>query len=169
MRLLLFELEVSRALSSDCFFTLFFHSPAQHRCGTAIHCLSMLSVKEKVTISRRITAPGHGKSQLVFVAAVNFVLVPSLSHIQLPRVISGVVDAINGVTKSKLTSATARNLLQPDEGMDVKKLNGSAIREGKKVSIAGEMAWWLVLEGSEGAAEHSQRTCRGRSRRITSH
>ena len=82
VRPLLFEMELSQH-GSDCFFTLFLDSPAQHRCGTAFHCLSLLSSKTGVTISRRITAPGHGKSQLVFVAAVNFVLVPSLSHIQL--------------------------------------------------------------------------------------
>ena len=49
-----------------------------------------------------------------------------------------------------MTSATARKLLELDEGMNVKKLDASAIRKGKKVSIAGEMARWLVLEGSEG-------------------
>ena len=84
------------------------------------------------------------------VPAVNFVLVPSLSHIQLPHVIAGVVDGINGVTKTKLTSATARKLLDPDDGIDVKKLDNSTMRKGKKVSIAVEMAGWLELDGCEG-------------------
>ena len=84
MRLLLFELEMSQCEPSllTHFSLVLIVSTAQHRCGTAFHCLSMLSQMQEVVISRRITAPGHGKSQLVFVAAVNFVLVPSLSHIQ---------------------------------------------------------------------------------------
>ena len=73
-----------------------------------------------------------------------------MSHIQLPRFVSGVVDAINGVTKTKLTAATSRLLLDPDKGTDVKKLDASMIKKGKKVSIAGECARWLELEGSEG-------------------
>ena len=64
--------------------------------------------------------------------------------------IAGVVDGINGVTKTKLTSATARKLLDPDDGMDVKKLDASTIRKGKKVSLARNCARWLDLEGSEG-------------------
>merc|ERR1711884_548379 len=60
------------------------------------------------------------------------------------------VDAINGVTKTKLTSATQRLLLDLDEGMDVKKLNASTIRKGKKVSLARDCARWLELKGSEG-------------------
>ena len=54
--------------------------------------------------------------------------------------IAGVVDAINGVTNTKLTSATQRLLLDPEDGMDVKKLDASTVRKGKKVSIAGEIA-----------------------------
>ena len=79
------------------------------------------------------------------------VLVASLSHIQLPPVVAGVVDAINGVTKTKLTSATQRLLLDPDEGKDVKKLDNSTLKGGKKIPIAGEMARWLTLDGCEGA------------------
>ena len=58
--------------------------------------------------------------------------------------------AINGVTKTKLTSTTGRLLLEPEDGVDAKKLDASTMREGKKVSIAGECARWLELEGSEG-------------------
>ena len=61
------------------------------------------------------------------------------------------MDAINGVTKTKLTSATARKLLDPDDGIDVKKLDNSTMRKGKKVSLAHECARWLELEGCEGA------------------
>ena len=53
------------------------------------------------------------------------------------HLIPGVVDAINGVTKTKLTAATQRLLLDPDEGMDVKKLDASTMRKGKKVSLGG--------------------------------
>ena len=65
--------------------------------------------------------------------------------------IPGVVDAINGVTKTKLTAATQRRLLDPDEGKDVKKLDNSTLKGGKKILIAGEMARWLTLDGCEGA------------------
>ena len=61
------------------------------------------------------------------------------------------MDAINGVTKTKLTAATQRLLLDLDEGKDVKKLDASTLKQGKKISIAGEMARWLMLDGSEGA------------------
>ena len=43
------------------------------------------------------------------------VIVAALSHIQLPCLIAGVVDAINGVTKTKLTAATSRLSLDPDD------------------------------------------------------
>ena len=61
------------------------------------------------------------------------------------------MDATNGVTKTKLTAATQRLLLDPDEGKDVKKLDASTLGKGKKISIAGEMARQLVLDGSEDA------------------
>ena len=64
--------------------------------------------------------------------------------------IAGVVDAINGVTKTKLTSATQRLLLDLDDGMDVKKLDASTMSKGKKVSLAHDCARWLELKGSEG-------------------
>jgi len=45
------------------------------------------------------------------IVEVHLDFVPSLSDIQLPHLIAGVVDAINGVTKTKLTSATPGNCL----------------------------------------------------------
>ena len=50
-----------------------------------------------------------------------------------------------------MTAATQRRLLDPDEGQDVKKLDNSTLKGGKKILIAGEMARWLTLGGSEGA------------------
>ena len=61
------------------------------------------------------------------------------------------MDAINGVTKTELTAATGRRLLDPDEGKDVKKLDASTMKKGKKVSVAGDCARWLELEGLKGA------------------
>ena len=84
-------------------------------------------------------------------AAVNLVAVASLSHIHLPCLVSGVVDAIDGVTKTKLTAASAKKLLDPEDGMDVKKLDASTMRENKKFPFAGECAWWSEREGCEGA------------------
>ena len=84
------------------------------------------------------------------IVEVCLVFVKRLSHIQLPHVIAGVVDAINGVTKTKLTSATARKLLDPDDGIDVKKLDNSTMRKGKQVSLARDCARWLELDGCEG-------------------
>jgi hypothetical protein len=36
----------------------------QYRCATAIHLLSMLSVKYGITIDRQVCAPGHGKDSI---------------------------------------------------------------------------------------------------------
>ena len=40
---------------------------------------------------------------------------------------AGVVDAINGITKSKLTVASGRVLKESDDGADVKKLNAATM------------------------------------------
>ena len=57
-----------------------------------------------------------------------------LSHIQLPCLISGVVDAINGVTKTKLTAAKVRKSFDPEEGRDVENRDPSTMRRGGNVS-----------------------------------
>jgi hypothetical protein len=43
----------------------------QYRCATAIHLLSMLSVKYGITIDRQVGAPGHGKDIINGINAVN--------------------------------------------------------------------------------------------------
>ena len=97
--------------------------------------------------------PGAWKESVGFCCRSQFCSCSIIvSHPVVPHhLIPGVVDAINCVTKTKLTAATQRRLLDPDEGKDVKKLDNSTLKGGKKVSIAGEMARWLTLDGCEGA------------------
>ena len=63
----------------------------------------------------------------------------------------GVVDGVNGVTKSKITWTTARQLLEADEKADVKKLDPCTMRGGQFSSPALEVQRWLNLEGDQGA------------------
>ena len=35
---------------------------AQYQCGTAFYFLSVLALKENITVNRMVGAPGHGKS-----------------------------------------------------------------------------------------------------------
>lgn len=64
---------------------------------------------------------------------------------------AGVVDGLNGITKTKITCASARQLKRADEGEDVKKLDPSVMKEGKAVSPAKECQRWLNLDGRHGA------------------
>ena len=65
----------------------------------------------------------------------------------------GIVDSVNGVTKSKLTTiASARELKQADEGADVKKVSAATMIDGVLNSPAQECKRGLVdMEGSQGA------------------
>ena len=62
----------------------------------------------------------------------------------------GIVDGINGVTKSKLTTASARELKSADDGDDVKKMDASTMKDGILTSAASECCRWLELEGTRG-------------------
>ena len=55
----------------------------------------------------------------------------------------GIVDSINGVTKSKLTLASARELKKADEGANVKKLSVATMVDGVLNSPAQECKRWL--------------------------
>ena len=55
------------------------------------------------------------------------------------------VDGLNGITKTKITCASARLLKRADEGEDVKKLDPSVVKDGKAMSPAKECQRWLNL------------------------
>ena len=48
---------------------------------------------------------------------------------------AGVAGTIGGVTKTNLTAATARSLLDPEDVMDVSELDASKMRKGKRLLI----------------------------------
>ena len=135
VRLLLFQFESSRALSSDSVFCLVagFASPVP--MWNRILPPQCAFINGKGHHFKKNHCPWTWQKSVSWevIVEVNLVFVERLSHIQLPHVIAGVVNAINGVTKTKLTSATARKLLDPDDGIDVKKLDNSTMRKGKKV------------------------------------
>ena len=79
-------------------------------------------------------------------AAVNFVFVISIATIVV--LIPGVVDGVNGVTKTKLTAASARQMKMVDKNKDVKKLDPSTMKAGEMLSPAMECQRWLKLEGT---------------------
>jgi hypothetical protein len=43
----------------------------QYNCATAVHLLSMLSVKHNITIKQAVAAPGHGKDLIDGLNAVD--------------------------------------------------------------------------------------------------
>ena len=64
---------------------------------------------------------------------------------------------MNGITKSKLTIASARQLKEADEGTDVKKLSAATMVNENVVSPAAECKRWLELEGKQHSVRKSQK------------
>ena len=70
----------------------------------------------------------------------------------------GIADSFTGVTKSKLTIASARELRQADETTDVKKLSAATMMiDGVLNSPTQGCKRWLDLEGRRHGAKSNRK------------
>jgi hypothetical protein len=105
----------------------------QYRCATALHLLSMLSVKHNITIDRAVAAPGHGKD---------------------------LIDGLNAVDKMYLKELMMRTSVAGEANED-RKIKSHSVEEGSAVSIAEEAARLCQIdaraEGAKSNRKHQKR------------
>ena len=100
----------------------------QYKCVTAIHFMSILSVKHGIVIDRAIGCPGHGKC---------------------------LVDAINGVDKNTIYRETMKQMVKPEEASQsstssLQSHSYSNVEGLEKYSAAMNCKFILEGKGSEG-------------------
>ena len=93
---------------------------AQYRSRTAYYLLSALDVSHGIVIQRSIKAWVMVKMRTLFVLPLQYVN-PHILFAYITFIFIGIVDSLNGVTKSKLTIASGRDFRLADEAADVKK------------------------------------------------
>ena len=99
----------------------------QYRCATALHLLTMLSVKHNITIDRAVAAPGHGKD---------------------------LIDGLNAVDKMYLKELMMRTSVAGEAEED-RKIKSHSVEEGAAISIAEEAARLCQIDAcTEGAKSH---------------
>ena len=119
----------------------------QYRSGTVYKRLSALAaVSHSVVIQILIQAPGHGKGENTCVIDSSMYHNPHRLFCFHHFYSIGIVDWVNGVTKSKLTIASASEIRQADETADVKKMSAATMIDGVLNSPAHECKRWLDLD-----------------------
>ena len=92
----------------------------------SVFFLSKLAFQHKISIDRFISAPGHGK---------------------------GIIDGVNGVTKTQLKIVSARELKNATEvdDLQLKKFSGFVTKHGDVFSLSSECKHIIKIDGNQGA------------------
>ena len=112
----------------------------QYWCGAAFYFLSFLSYTHKLSISRAVGAPGHGKC---------------------------VCDAVSGNTKRKLTIAAGRSFKSDGENGSQSRKFGSSVKvDGKAFSASAECKRLMELEDEKYGAKNIVKSEKRESNRM---
>jgi hypothetical protein len=105
----------------------------QYRCATAIHLLSMLSVKYGITIDRQVGAPGHGKDIIDGVNAVNKNYI-SKCFCMTKRICSldERISGVKGDVKHSKPETNTKITMQRYHVQDPKKVKFTKVKMGLK-------------------------------------